>query len=62
MGRRVKHTYIQMFIAALLIITLLVPADLGEDPGTENVLPWVDGREIQKKEAGHSSLVINRVY
>lgn len=39
MGRREKHTYIQMFIAALLIITLLVPADPGEGPGTENLLP-----------------------
>lgn len=30
MGRRAKHTYIQMFIAALLITALLVPADPGK--------------------------------
>lgn len=39
----------------------MVHTDPEKSPETENLPPLVEGRERQKKEAGHSSLEINDV-
>lgn len=40
---------------------MLVHTDPGKGPKTENLPLWVEEGEKPKKEAGHSSLVINRI-